>query len=238
MLAIVLAALTVSPSPSPTPLLKTIITVKSTPLCGAFAAHTNAAISSAVQNDQTLGSTILTLRSSDLAGTGLDRNAEIHRLTSLAGSIYKQYRTGLGEVDELRDLAKQATDPQERAELKASADALGGALYRQHLIQRDLDGFVAFLEASDMMTDDIADGPRHPMTWDMPGALPVETRGFWLPTVQNALANPPLLVGSESLADDVAMSRAASVDFQGRMPAVMQDELMAGSHIELAADHC
>lgn len=238
MLAIVLAALTVSPSPSPTPLLKTIITVKSTPLCGAFEAHTNAAIGSAVQNDQTLGSTILTLRSGDLGGSGVDRHFEIHRLTSLADSIYKQYRAGLAEVNQLRSLAKQATDPEEQAEMKASADALGGALYRQHLIQRDLDGFVAFLEASDMMTDDIADGPRHPMTLDMPGAAPAETTAYWRPSVQNALANPPLLVGSESLADDVAMSRAASVDFQGRMPAVMQDEVTAGSHIELAADHC
>lgn len=238
MLAIVLAALAVSPSPSPTPFLKTIITVQSTPLCGAFAAHTNAAIGSAVQNDQTLGSTILTLRSNNLAGTVLDRNFEIHRLTSLADSIYKQYRAGLGEVNKLRELAKQATDPQERAEMTASADALGGALYRQHLIQRDLDGFVAFLEASDMMTDDTADGPRRPMIYDAREALPMETTALWQPSVQNAVNNPPLLAGSESLAADVEMSRAASADFQGRMSAVMQDELTAGSHIELAADHC
>ena len=238
MLAIVLAALAASPSPSPTPLLKTIITVQSTPLCGAFAAHTNAAIGSAVQNDQTLGSTILTLRSSGLAGSVLDRNFEIHRLTSLADSIYKQYRAGLSEVSQLRELAKQATDPAEQAEMKASADALGGALYRQHLIQRDLDGFVAFLEASDMVTDDSADGPRRPMISDAREGLPLETTTVWQPSVQNAIANPPLLVGSESLADDVAMSRAASADFQGRMKAVMQDELTAGGHIELAADHC
>jgi hypothetical protein len=238
MLAIVLAALTVSPSPSPTPLLKTIITVKSTPLCGALAAHTNAAINSAVQNDQTLGLTIMALRSSDLAGSNLDRYSEIHRLSSLADSIYKQYRAGLAEVNRMRELAKQATDPEEQAELKAAADALGGALYRQHLIQRDLDGFVAFLQASDMMTDDNADGPRHPMTQDMPGASPREMSAYWTPQYQNAIDHPPLLVGSESLDDDVTMSRAASHEFQTRMPAVMQDELTAGSHIELAADHC
>ena len=238
MLAIVLAALTVSPSPSPTPLLKTIITVKSTPLCGALAAHTNAAINSAVQNDQTLGSTIMTLRSGDLAGSSLDRYSEIHRLSSLADSIYKQYRAGLAEVNRMRELSKQATDPEEQAELKAAADALGGALYRQHLIQRDLDGFVAFLEASDMMTDDTADGPRRPLIYDAREALPMETTALWQPSVQNAVNNPPLLRRSESLAADVEMSRAASADFQGRMSAVMQDELTAGSHIELAADHC
>ena len=80
--------------------------------------------------------------------------AEIHHLNTLADAIYKQYRAGEREVNQLRDLAKQATDPEEQAELKAAADALGGALYRQHLMQRDLDGFVNFLYASDMMTSD------------------------------------------------------------------------------------
>jgi hypothetical protein len=239
MLAIVLAVVTAAaPSPSPTPLLKTIVTVKSSPLCGAFAAHTNAAIGSAVQNDQNLGSTILTLRSTDLAGSSLDRVHELRRLSSLADSIYKQYRAGETEVNELRELAKQATDPDEKAELKAAADALGGALYRQHLIQRDLDGFVAFLQASDMMTDDNADGPRHPMTQDMPGAAPQEMSAYWVPQLQNTIVHPPLSVGSESLDDDVTMAKAASSDFLGRMPAVMQDEMTAGGHIELAADHC
>lgn len=239
MLALVLAVVTAAaPSPSPTPLLKTIVTVKSSPLCGAFAAHTNAAIGSAVQNDANLGSTILTLRSTDLAGNSIDRLSEIRRLSTLADSIYKQYRAGETEVNELRDLAKQATDPDEKADLKAAADALGGALYRQHLIQRDLDGFVAFLQASDMMTDDNADGPRHPMTQDMPGASPQEMNVYWMPQMQWAMTHPPLIAGSESLDDDVAMAKAASTDFQRRMPAVMQDELTAGGHIEQAADHC
>jgi len=239
MLAIVLAVVTAAaPSPSPTPLLKTIVTVKSSPLCGAFAAHTNAAIGSAIQNDRNLGTTILTLRSTDLAGSSLDRLHEIHQLSSLADSIYKQYRAGENEVNELRELSKQATDPQEKADLKAAADALGGALYRQHLIQRDLDGFVAFLQASDMMTDDNADGPRHPMSQDMPGANPTDMSAYWVPQVQWAMDHPPLLLGTESVDDDVAMAKAASTDFQGRMPAVMQDEMTAGTHIEQAADHC
>ena len=240
MLAIVLAALTasVSPSPSPTPLLKTIVTVKTSPLCGEFAAHTNAAITSAVQNDQNLGSTIMMLRSNDLAGSSLDRLSEVHHLDSLAGSIYKQYRAGEHEVDQLRALAAKATDPDEKAALKDAADALGGALYRQHLIQRDLDGFVAFLYASDMMTDGNDDGPRHPMTQDMPGAAPTDTAAYWTPSILGAITHPPLMVGTESYDDDLRMAKAASADFQSRMPAVMQDELNAGAHIEQAADHC
>ncbi|HTX57708.1 MAG TPA: hypothetical protein VMD47_11475 [Candidatus Acidoferrales bacterium] len=243
MLGIVLAAVVMaSPSPSPTPLLKTIVTVRSSPLCGEFAAHTNAAISSTVSNDEFLGTTILTLRSGDLAGSSLDRLHEIHALSKLADSIYRAYRAGEAEVNRLRDVAKSATDPDEKQELEASADALGGALYRQHLIQRDLDGFVAFLDASDMMTsgssEDYLGEPRHPQTLDMPDANPAETTAYWMPQVQDALWHPPLLAGSESLEQDLQMAQAASDDFKGRMPDVMKDELNAAGHIELAADHC
>src|SRR5208283_3221822 len=245
MLAIVLAAVTATaPSPSPTPLLKTIVTVKSSPICGAFAAHTNAAISSALANDQSLGMTILTLRSHDLAGSSLDRLAEIHHLNALADSIYKQYRAGEREVNELRDLAKQTSDPDEKAELKAVADALGGALNRQHLMQRDLDGFVNFLYASDMMTsdDDIThdpDAPRHQILDDIPGARPLDSSAYWTPTtLGQVLTHQPSLAGSETLTDDLTMARAASLDFQERLPALMLDERAAGDRIETVADKC
>lgn len=238
MLAIVLAAVTATaPSPSPTPLLQTIVTVKSSPICGAFAAHTNAAISSALANDQSLGTTILMLRSPDLAGSSLDRLAEIHHLNTLADSIYKQYRAGEREVNELRDLAKQATDPEEKAELTAVADALGGALYRQHLMQRDLDGLVNYLDASDMMASDDdttqdPDAPRRQFLQDVPGAHPLNGLSpIWTP-----YETP--LAGTESLTDDVTLARAASQDFMTRLPALRQDERAAGSRIETAATKC
>lgn len=241
MLAIVLAAVTATtasaPSPSPTPLLQTIITVKSSPICGAFAAHTNAAITSALANDQSLGTTISMLRSPDLAGSSLDRTSEIHHLNDLADAIYKQYRAGEREVNELRDLASKATDPDEKAELKAVADALGGALYRQHLMQRDLDGFVNYLYASDMMASDDdptrdPDAPRRQFLEDIPGARPLNGLSpIWTP-------NDTPLAGTESLTDDLTMARAASTDFQSRLPALRQDEQAAGSHIETAADKC
>jgi hypothetical protein len=241
MLAIVLAAVTATaataPSPSPTPLLKTIVTVKSSPLCGAFAAHTNAAIGSALANNQSLGTTILTLKSPDLAGSPLDRTSEIHHLNDLADQIYKQYRLGEKEVSLLRDLANQATDPDEKAALKAAADALGGALYRQHLMQRDLDGFVNYLYASDMMASDDdptqdPDAPRRQFLDDVPGARPlVGLSPIWTPSEMP-------LAGTESLNDDVTMARAASTDFQQRIPALMQDEQTAGNRIETAADNC
>lgn len=241
MLAIVLAAATASaatvPSPSPAPLLKTIVTVKSSPICGAFAVHTNAAITSALANDQSLGTTILMLRSPDLAGSSLDRQSEIHHLNTLADDMYKQYRAGEHEVSELRTLANEATDPDEKAALTAVADALGGALYRQHLMQRDLDGFVNYLYASDMMSSDDdttsdPDAPRRQFLDDVPGAHPINGYSpIWNP------ADVPL-AGTESLTDDVTMARAASQDFVGRLPALRQDEQAAGTRIDAAAEKC
>jgi hypothetical protein len=241
MLAIVLAAVTATaataPSPSPTPLLQTIVTVKSSPICGAFAAHTNAAISSALANDQSLGTTIYMLRSPDLAGSSLDRVSEIHHLNDLADAIYKQYRAGEREISELRDLANKATDPDEKVELKAVADALGGALYRQHLMQRDLDGFLNYLYASDMMSSDDdttadPDAPRRQLLQDVPGAHPLNGLSpIWTP-----YETP--LAGTESLTDDLTLARAASQDFATRLPALRLDEQAAGARIESAATKC
>jgi hypothetical protein len=243
MLAIVLAAATATattataPSPSPSPLLKTIVTVKSSPICGAFAVHTNAAITSALANDQSLGTTILTLRSPDLAGSSLDRESEIHHLNILADDMYKQYRAGEREVSQLRTLANEATDPDEKTLLKAVADALGGALYRQHLMQRDLDGFVNYLYASDMMASDDdttrdPDAPRRQLLEDVPGAHPINGGSpIWNP------GEIPL-AGTESLTDDVTMARAASEDFVQRLPAIRQDEQTTANKIDAAADKC
>ncbi|HTU69394.1 MAG TPA: hypothetical protein VMF11_03655 [Candidatus Baltobacteraceae bacterium] len=244
MLALVLAAMTVSPSPSPTPLLKTIVTVKSSPLCGEFAAHANAAIGSAVLNDASLGSTILALRSNDLAAGTIDRTAELHRLSDLADSIYRQYRAGEREVGILRDLASKTTDPQEKAALKDSADALGGTLYRQHLMQRDLDGFVSYLETADMRGgwDEAESNAARSLGGSDIENGAVENDGpaaYWLPPGYDRYLLPaPLMVGHESVDDDVRMAASASSDFQDRMLAVERDEMTAGGRIEQAADNC
>jgi hypothetical protein len=246
MLAIVLAAMTASasPSPSPTPLLKTIVTVKSSPFCGALAAHLNAAIGSTISNDQSLGNTIVGLRSRDLAGSVIQRNNEIMRLENLADDIYRQYRSGENEVKLLRALAQAAADAGEKTELKEAADALGGALYRQHLIQRDLDGFVAFLNTADMRgtwDETESNAARSIEPTDVLGSAG-ENEGpaaYWLPPgYDRYLPPPPLGIGHESGADDVQMADLASSDFLNRLPAIMQDELNAGNHIEAASDNC
>jgi hypothetical protein len=241
MVTVLLAVLIANPTPSPTPLLKTIVTVKSSPFCGAFAVHVNSAIGSAVGNDQTLGETILNLRSSDLSGSTIQRRNEMERLENLSDAIYKQYRSGENEVKQLRDLAAKTTDPAEKAEVTAAADALGGALYRQHLVQRDLDGFLAFLSASDMAsgrgTGDDFDTPSPGLALAQAGRIDSfgPGAGYWLP---GSYRPSSLSVGQESPEEDVRMALAASEDFQHRRPAIFEDEMTAGNHIATAGDHC
>jgi hypothetical protein len=226
LFALVPATFIASPSPSPPPSsLKTIVTVKSSVMCGEFAAHTNAAIAAAVVNDRSLGTLILVLRSDDLAGSEIARSGEIHQLDGLAAAIYQQYRTGEAEVNQIRAVAARVPDPQEKAALKSSADALGGALYRQHLIQRDLDGFIAYLNAGDMrrsVHDDNDDAMR--------AGLVTDSISNFSPVGQVA--------GSETRGDDVNLAQQASDDFQSRMPALLQDEMTAAGRIETAAEGC
>ena len=247
MLAVLLALATAAPSPSPTPEpLKTIVTVKTSPFCGAFASHVNSAISSAVDNDKALGSIMLTLRSNDLANTTITRNNELQQLQHVADDMYRAYRSGLSEVDRLRDLAKTAKDKDEQEQIKSSADALGGVLYRQHLIQRDLDGFIAYIQAGDMRRDS---DPELATNNDMLGAGDSYTPSthtlnspyYWAPVnLGRSVNNPSALPmpGNESWADDVEMASRASSDFQQRLPAIFADEQTAGTRISQANERC
>jgi hypothetical protein len=237
LLASLLAAVPLPlPTASAAPVLKTIVTVKSSSaFCGAFAAHVNSAIASAVDNDQTLATTITSLRSSDLGVDMVRRQNEINRLFQLGDDIYKQYRSGLNEVKQLRDLAAKTPDPNEKAAIKESADALGGALYRQHLVQRDLDGFAAYLQTGDIRDGMDPDYPDQPH--NVGGSFPASQvpMTVWTP---DGWSTTGVGVGKESWSDDVAMANAAADDFLRRVPAILTDEMNAGSRIETAGDHC
>jgi hypothetical protein len=248
MLSLLLGIITALPASSPSPEasaapLKTIITVRSSPLCDQFAKHANSAIDSAVRNDAVLGNMILGLRSSDLAENDLRRRNEIMHLGSLADSMYRDYRAGLVEVSKLRDLAKSAKDEDEKTEIKASADALGGVLYRQHLIQRDLDGFLAYLDASDMQASTNRDEIQSTILGDSVAEYPY-SNGYGQTNAQltnwglnegRALVHPYLYHTPEG---DVQMATNASHDFQARDVDIMRDELTAGAHITQATDRC
>ncbi len=239
MFALFLAIVTATPAPAPSPSptaepLKTIITVRSSPFCSEFATHVNAAIDHAVRNDASLGSVIITLHSQDLANNELSRHNEIQRLENLGDTIYRGYRKGLEEVDKLRDLAKTAQDQQEKVELKAAADALGGVLYRQHLIQRDLDGFTAYLDAVDMQRDT----NRIALNREFTGA---DMTDYWANTLGNNYMVNQHLADSNPVhppEQDVEMAGNASRDFEHRIPDILRDELTAGGHITEVSDRC
>ncbi len=239
MLALVLAIITVTPGPSPSPSastepLKTIITVRSSPFCSQFASHVNSAIDRAVQNDRTLGTVILTLHSQDLADNELSRHNEIQRLENLGDSMYRDYRKGLDEVDKLRELAKTATDQEEQAETKAAADALGGVLYRQHLIQRDLDGFTAYLDAVDMQRDT----NRVALNREFGGA---DMTDYWASALgTNYMVQQHIndVSPTHPAEYDVEMAGNASRDFEHRIPDIFHDELTAGGHITEVSERC
>jgi hypothetical protein len=241
-LLLVVALTAPAPSPSSAP-LQTIVTVRSTTFCGQFATHVNNAIDAAVTNDQNLGRLIVGLRAPELSGDDLARRMEKQRLNNVADALYRQYRAGEDEVAHLRALAKNAPDPDQKKEMTDAADALGGVLYRQHLIQRDMDGFLAYLDASEMRAD--MNALRHQDQADNQGG-PIDPRTgqanplpYWIPP-NSSLWNREMAMqpGDESPEQDLAMARAASADFASRLPAILHDELNAGGHVAAASDHC
>jgi len=248
MLAVLLMAAAASTSaPSATPSaepLKTIVTVKSSPFCGQFAKGANAAITSVVTNDAALGTLLYSLRTNNLAGSSLGRYGTLEHLTSIADAMYRQYRSGEAAVNQLRSLEAQATDEAEKAELKAAADALGGALYRQHLIQRDLDGFLAYLYAGDMRKDSEdmqsvnlglfgSTDSRYDKNIVM-NARSAET-GLGVRPYVSPYAG---LAGDETPEDDERYATEAMDDFRSRLPAIAGDEVNAAGHIETVATRC
>ncbi len=247
-LVLYVAALTASPAPSATPApaasasaaagtapvaLKTIVNVRSTTFCEDFAERANAAIGAAMRNDLTIGHTVQALQTGQLDGNSLQRRNAIERLSNLADQLYHDWKNGDEQVRRLRALAASATDPQEKQQLKAFADWLGGALWRQRKIGRDLDGFVAYLNARDMMHIDSSQanvnialfGTADPSRATAPGDSGASQRYL-----------PPIGINYDP--SDTSQAAAAARDFQRRVPSIVSDELEAASTGETAADHC
>ena len=118
-------------APRPNPLTE-IGRTKTAPICTTIVVHANGAITSALDNDRTLA--ILT---TNLRNTDFDKQSEIQRRNTLeammdqAGRIRLAGKAADDEIKKLREYAKASPDPERKAELKAFADALGGAIYRQ-----------------------------------------------------------------------------------------------------------
>jgi hypothetical protein len=143
-----------APSPEPSPIapappsaLKEIGHVESLSICSAIVVHANSAINAALENDQDLALTINRLRTTDLDDSNeIKRRNGMNDLSTLAGRIRMSAMGGMAEIKRLRAMAAQTTEPTRKAELKAFADALSGAISRQRKAGQDLDRMLTIID--------------------------------------------------------------------------------------------
>lgn len=234
------AATSPAPQPSATPALKTIATVRVSPRCAAIITHANSAISQALSNDQIIGQTITQLRLTDLDdGNPVNRKKGLDALGDLAKNLMLQSRSGDDEVKRLRKIAAQTKDPDESKSLKAFADELGGALWSQQKIARDLNGFLAYTDFRDMAQFDESQqqmnqanfGVNDPLN-QRPRDMQYGPQGQYLPTPRPHLGHDP------NEPDATQQAKWAADDFQNRIPIIMQDENAAAGKVDGAIKGC
>jgi len=232
---------------TPAPQLKEIVHVHASAHCAEVATHANSAISTALHNDEVLAQTISQLRTINLDdGNPIHRRNALASLGDLAKSLMQQAIAGDKEVKRLRDLAAASTDPQQKKDLKAFADALGGALWRQHKVARDLNGFLASIDFHDMKQLDESQTAMNNAVFGVPDPtiqFPNDVSAAMLnPGRQSAvgpnardLQRQPAMFGEPTL---TSQARAAADDFQSRIPDISNDEAIAANDVTGAVSGC
>lgn len=238
-----------APQPTATPALKTIATVRATSRCAAIITHANSAIATTLDNDAIIGQTITTLRMTDLDdGNAIHRRNGLNSLGNLAKKLMEQARAGDDEVKRLRKIAAETKDPQDAKALKDFADELGGALWRQQKIARDLNGFLAYEDFRDMSSLDESQKQANQAVFGVADPMqqrPVDIPGQGGPVIasgpdagQAAPAFPPHFghEPNQPSADDY--ERDAAQDFQQRVSDILVDENHAATHVDGAINGC
>ena len=152
----------VSPNPlaSAEPIHLQKIGGTSTTLCTRIAEHANLAIGNAQENDGSLARLSLTLRATNFDNLNtMQRNHAIDALDKQAGEVRYAAAAGQRAVKDLRAEAEASTDPERKADLKAFADALGGALDRQRKEAVDFQEIVSVAQGREDVAE--AEGLRH-----------------------------------------------------------------------------
>ncbi len=236
---------------TPAPALKVIASVRSTPRCAEIVTHANSAIGSALNNDLLIQQMITRLRAVNLDdGNPIHRRNGLDALGEFAKTLAKQSRSADDEVKRLRALAEKSTDPTEQKELKAFADAVGGALWRQQRIARDVNGYLASVDFQDMATftdgqqqanraifgvpDPLAATPQDVRSAQQAGSDRVSNQ--MSPT--SGLRTPPNLGHDPNQQTATQEASAAASDFESRLPGITLDENGAAQHVTGALARC
>jgi hypothetical protein len=240
-----------TPQPSATPALKTIVSVRASSRCAEMITHANSAIGTTLDNDAVVSKTITTLRLLNLDdGNPINRRKGFNALGDLAKKLMQQARAGDDEVKRLRKLAasEKTTNPDEAKAVKDFADELGGALWRQQKIARDLNGYLAYEDFRDMAQWDEGQQAMNRATFGVPDPLQQTPKG--IPGSQDVAYGPnagepapsrympPHLGHEPNQPTATEYARAAADDFQSRIPDIVSDESHAAGHIDGAFSRC
>jgi hypothetical protein len=212
-----------SSAPRPTPLTE-IGRVRALPACVPIVAHANGAITQALDNDRTLA-----IISNNAHNTDFDRLNDLQRRNAIeammkqAEVIRAASSSGDVEIKKLREYAAAATDPERKAELKAFADALGGALYRQKKAAVEFMRDVTIVQGR----EDAAEG-KQIIANDSP--VPPARPGTMLVTTSSIVPPPPQSYNKvfKLIGDDI------DADVHG----VQTDEGFAADHSIAATSGC
>ncbi len=135
-----------SPAPSEKPLLEIGRVRATTPFCRKMADQASGAVDTTLFADRQIVSFSAALRKIDLDSSQLAK----YRGTEDVRKRYAALRATAVEGEE----AKAADTEEQRAALVSFADALGGAVYRQKKLAEDLGRYLAFLDASEPLSDE------------------------------------------------------------------------------------
>jgi hypothetical protein len=240
MLTVLVPLLVALAAPSPVPssgseppsTLKEIGHVEARSICSAIVVHANSAIGTALDNDRDLGLTINHLRTTDLDDANeIQRRNGMNDLSTLTGRIRMAALSGTGEIKRLRDIAAQTVEPTRKAELKAFADALGGAIARQRKAAADLDRALAIIDGrravNEINTEELADERAAVSSDRMRSMAGNPDLGM--------MRSPVAPVAPERFND---VLRSIADDFGERTRAILNDEGVAADHAIGATTGC
>jgi hypothetical protein len=229
LLPIVLALASADPAPSPsasakpTPLTE-IGRVRAIPVCTPIVVHANGAITTTLDNNRALAIMTTNLRNVDFDKLNeIQRRNAIDALDKQASQVRLNAKAADQEVKRLRELALASPDPARKAELKAFADAIGGAIYRQQKaaaeVMRDIVVMQGRADAQEARRIKDRDNPPP----DAGGSSSL---------YQNRAAMPP----PPARLNDAMRSIANDLD--DRTSAIMADEGIAADHSIAATSGC